>query len=349
MVHHGSRGMKRLLSLLMAGLLVACATPGVQPDSGQASHLGADKTAVIASAALCRTGPDGGAVVADRGIGGTGSPLVVHAAAQITDHGIGDTGIVGVITGFASICVNGIEVHYDDTVTVDVDGTAATIATLRAGQMVVIQADGSRPAAYARTISVRNELIGQIQSVMPGSATLTVAGQPVSVPVGIPGADRFGPGDWVSVSGLRREDGVVVASRLATAAAGRWMVRGVVVRQGDVIRVGSLVLPEAVAGGVQAGQFVTVSGGEVGGQGQVDAVVLGTSFADPAAYFDRSVNQIVVQAFVRVTNDRIWLNGAKIAAAPGVRQQARPGGIAIVSLQRQPAGSFAAVGLRFVE
>ena len=44
-----------------------------------------------------------GAVAGRPGLGGTG----------ISEGGIGGTGIVGVITGFASICVNGVEVHFD--------------------------------------------------------------------------------------------------------------------------------------------------------------------------------------------------------------------------------------------
>ena len=44
-----------------------------------------------------------GAVAARPGLGGTG----------ISEGGIGGTGIVGVITGFASICVNGVEVQFD--------------------------------------------------------------------------------------------------------------------------------------------------------------------------------------------------------------------------------------------
>jgi hypothetical protein len=44
-------------------------------------------------------------VIADRGIGGTVTP----AEGQIFDWGTGGTGIVGVATGFASICVDGVE------------------------------------------------------------------------------------------------------------------------------------------------------------------------------------------------------------------------------------------------
>src|SRR2546422_4023925 len=58
-------------------------------------------------------------VVAGRpGIGGTG-------IGKDGSGGIGGTGIVGVITGFASICVNGVEVHYDASPPVSADGRPA--------------------------------------------------------------------------------------------------------------------------------------------------------------------------------------------------------------------------------
>ena len=45
----------------------------------------------------------------EKGLGGTG----IIAGDPGTGGGIGGTGIVGVISGFASICVNDVEVHFD--------------------------------------------------------------------------------------------------------------------------------------------------------------------------------------------------------------------------------------------
>jgi hypothetical protein len=337
--------MKRLLALFVAGLLTACTAPGPTPGP-TFRPFGVQAEAV--PGVVCRIGRDGGPIVADRGIGGTGAHSV-QAATQIADRGIGGTGIVGVVTGFASVCVNGLEVQYNDTVAVDVDGTAATPSALRAGQIVVIKADGSASAPYARTISVRNELVGRIELVTLDSPMLMIAGQPVWVPAGTLGAERFGLGDWVTVSGLRREDGVVVASRLEAATSRKLVARGLVVRDGNALRVGNLVIEGAVAKGVKPGQFVSVSGSYSQGHGQADAVVVDPLSTNPAAYFGRSVDRLIVQAYVRVAKGTIWLNGVKIAAGPSVHHQAKVDGLAIVSLKRRSDGSFIAVDLRFAE
>jgi len=50
------------------------------------------------------------------GVGGTGAPG--------SEGGIGGTGIVGTITGFASVCVSGVEVHYDEAVPLAENGVA---------------------------------------------------------------------------------------------------------------------------------------------------------------------------------------------------------------------------------
>jgi hypothetical protein len=350
--------MKQVLSLLLAGFLAACGMLGghsdVPPGPAQTSVVGVPKTQIMASDAHCRIGPEGGAVVAERGIGGTGGPAQVSAATQIVEHGNGDIGIVGVITGFASVCVSGLEVRYDDSVAVDVDGIDAAVATLRAGQMVVIQAEGSLSALFTRKISIRHELVGPVDVVpsktgAPDTGIISVAGQPVLVRAGAPGGDRFHQGDWVSISGLRQEDGTVVATRLEPAARGVFYARGRVVQDGNVTRIGSLVVPEALAANVKAGRFATVSGSHVNGKSRVEAVVPNMLFADPSAYFGDPVTRLMVQAVIHVTDGQVWLNDVQIATAPTLHEPARESGIAVVSMERRPDGSFMAVGLRFLE
>src|SRR5690349_21550179 len=78
------------------------------------------------------------------GMGGTGAPLKKHPGgiggtgavaggvggtgigSESDNGGIGGTGIVGTITGFASICVNGLEVHFNNDVPVSENGIATT-------------------------------------------------------------------------------------------------------------------------------------------------------------------------------------------------------------------------------
>jgi hypothetical protein len=271
------------------------------------------------------------------------------AISQLTERGIGGTGIVGVITGFASVCVDGLEVAYDNSAKVDIDGTEGTPSALRAGQIVVIQAKGSTATPVAQTISVRRQVTGRIESIELGTGTLTIAGQAVSVPAGTWGADTVRLGDWVAVSGLRRTDGMLIASRLDLAPAGAMTVRGQVTREGDTARIGELVLNGAAAADLKTGQYVIVSGQYVGGRPQVHAVAQDALFSNPASYFGTAVNHLVLQAFVRVANGAVYLNGLKVAAGPGVSGKPGADGVAIVSLERKSDGSFTAVGLRYTD
>lgn len=355
--------MKRALSLLLLSLLAACATPS--PEAG--NPVLSDAAQPEDRTALGQFGPDGGPLVADRGIGGTGAPIFAHgqghvgaqgaapkdaratvsAITRIADRGIGGTGVVGVVTGFGSVFVNGLEIEYDNAVAVDIDGTASSVAALRVGQLVAIRAEGPATAPYARAISVRSEVIGRIEGLELGSGTLTVAGQPVLVADGTWGANQFGLGDWVKVSGLRRGDGTVLASRLDSAPAGTLAVRGQVVSDSGTMRVGGLVLGGTLASNVQDNQFVIVSGSYTAGRGQVSAIATDTLSASPSNYFGASTNRLIVQTFVHLEKGAVSMNGIKVGAAPVISGAAAHDGLAVVSLQRGEDGSYVASDLRY--
>ncbi|UUZ77687.1 DUF5666 domain-containing protein [Polaromonas sp. P1(28)-13] len=76
-------------------------------------------------------------------LGGTG----------ISEGGIGGTGIVGVITGFASICVNGVEVHFDAGTPVSDNGQPGSARQLAVGQVVAVRAAGAGAEVSARNIA----------------------------------------------------------------------------------------------------------------------------------------------------------------------------------------------------
>jgi hypothetical protein len=351
--------MKRLAPCLILVLLAACETLAPRPDAGRQAEvtLASDASQPIVAAQpgldrVGRAGPDGAApilepAVADRGIGGTGAPVAMATAIQTVDRGIGGTGIVGVVTGFGSVFVNGIEVEYDASVSVDIDGNASSVSALRAGQLVAIQAEGPAASPHARMISVRSAVTGRIEALELGSGMLTIAGQAVTVPDGTWGANRFGLGDWVTVSGLRRGDGTIVASRLDVAPAGTLWARGRVVRDGDVVRVGTLELTGPAAAGVKEGQFVVVSGAYAAGRGHISTVTSDTLWPSPAAYFGSATNQLFVQAFVRVDKGSVSMNGVKVRSESVVAGRARQDGMAVVSLQRERDGSYTAIGLRY--
>lgn len=332
--------MKWLAILWAVGLLAACSVPDA--SGGGKAGAGASKANTLANGSVCRIGPDGGPVVADRGIGGTGAPRVV-------DRGIGGTGIVGVITGFASICVNGLEVRYDSSATVDIGGIPASPALLRVGQVVAIQAYGSQSAPVASVISVRQEVAGRIEAVELGTGLLTIAGQPVAIGANTRGAASIRPGDWVVVSGLRTANGTLDASRVDAARPGTFKVHGQVVLDGGSARVGGLALTGTAASTLTNGQFVAVSGRYVSGQALAVTVVADRLTSDPGRYFGPGVKHLVLESFVRVSNGSVWLNGRKVKAAPGVGGMAESAGVAVVSLDRKADGEFTAVRMHYTQ
>ncbi len=329
--------MKWLASLWMVGLLAACAVPDPPDEGSLAADAFGENT--LANGTVCRVGPNGGPLVADRGIGGTGSPKVV-------DRGIGGTGIVGVITGFASICVNGLEVRYDSSASVDIGGIPASPALLRVGQVVAIQAYGVQSAPVASAISVRQEVKGRIEAVELGTGLLTIAGQPVAVGANTRGAANIRLGDWVAVSGLRRANGTLVASRVDAAKPGTFIVHGQVVLEGGSARVGGLTLTGTAASTLTNGQFVAVSGRYVSGQALAVTVAADSLASDPAGYFGPGVKHLVLESFVRVSNGSVWLNGRRVKAGPGVGGTAETRGIAVVSLDSKAHGEIKALGIR---
>lgn len=357
--------MRRFAVCFALSLLTGCVGPAIRPNGvgHESAHGGSER---LAGGVVCHVGPNGGAVVADRGIGGTGAPLITGVprnagvprsaeisrsagASRIADRGIGGTGIVGVITGFASICVNGLEVRYDESSSVDIDGTPGSIAALRAGQLVVIAGQGPRTAPFAQKIIVRHEVVGKIEAVDPTSGVVTIAGQSVLIDNDTRDAYRFRVGDWVAVSGLRRLDGMIVGNRLDDAPTHDFLARGRVVRDGATVRVGALTLNGTAAENLRSGEFVSVSGRYWLGQTEVRAVARDASLADPGAGFGASVQHLTVQAFVHVAKGSVAFNGLEVEAGAGVHARPDRDGVAIVSMERKPDGSFAATTLRYTD
>ncbi len=139
-----------------------------------------------------------GAKFAERGIGGTG----------IT----GDIGVYGRVTGFGSICVNGMEIEYTAKTPVENNGRNASIQALRVGQVVAVRAFQKNGEFRARKITVDKAVSGRIGSINAKRGEMVVAKQRVI-------ADGKGrdvmkllkAGDYVSVSGMKRADGVIIA------------------------------------------------------------------------------------------------------------------------------------------
>lgn len=174
-------------------------------------------------------GIGGTGVQAKSGIGGTG----IQA-----QSGIGGTGIVGMITGFGSICVNGLEVHYFSNTPVDLDGKQISSQSLAIGQFVAVKATGNEQSLIADEIHAYHQITGPITAVDTASGTLKVMGQTVIAN----GVELNGMqiGNWVEVSGLRKDDGSVVASRIdLTTSQKNVQLVGNLTRRGNNLYLGN--------------------------------------------------------------------------------------------------------------
>lgn len=226
-----------------------------------------------APAWACDPGGIGGTGIDPGGIGGTGQ----RAEAEI--------GVLGIITGFASICVNGIEVHFDPATPVSLNGEPASSAALGVGQLVAVRAVGSGNQARAREIDIVDAAVGPLTGVESPGELLQVQGRRVRVGT----STVFGGGlsreqlaaaqigDGMRVSGLRDSDGTIIATRLEPAApnarpAGsepvepglaRFLVQGVVADvQPRAVRVGatSFAATPELGSQLARGQIVRIAG-----------------------------------------------------------------------------------------
>src|SRR2546430_7433204 len=166
----------------------------------------------------------------DQGIGGTG-------ISRGDDHGIGGTGIVGVIQRFGSIFVNGERIGYAPDVPVRIDGEAASVKALRIGHVArVVAQRQANDMLTTNRIDAVSEVVGPIESVKSGE--MTVLGQKVAWT----GRENWRIGTQVAVSGLRRTDGVIVASLVEQRRNAIARVTGPLERDRDGLRIGGLRL-----------------------------------------------------------------------------------------------------------
>jgi Domain of unknown function (DUF5666) len=189
------------------------------------------------------------------GIGGTGSPVVAG------ESGLGGTGIVGVVTGFASICVNDVEVEYEPSMPVDRDGGSAALSELAVGQLVALQTTGEGDQLRARRIAVIDAAVGPLTSLDAASGRFQVMGQSA---LALEATDLQGlaDGDWVRVSGQRLSSGEIRASRVQRAAPGTAVVTGPYAASGTLgLRIGTTPLTASVVPvGLAEGQEVAARG-----------------------------------------------------------------------------------------
>ena len=153
------------------------------------------------------------------GQGGTG--LSPQLASDGDGSGSGGTGqtveVEGVITGFASICVNGLELHYHPTTPVSIYGRAASADDLEVGQVVRALAKGRGDQLAVQRVQVRHLLIAPVQELGPGK--LRALGRSISLNPGMVLPASLAPGVKVAVSGFAGAHGRSVATRVDVVPA----------------------------------------------------------------------------------------------------------------------------------
>ncbi|HEB88927.1 MAG TPA: hypothetical protein ENI85_05090 [Deltaproteobacteria bacterium] len=210
----------RIQAFLIGSLLLAT-LPFATPAWAGCDSSGAAGTG-LQGAEMPGTGT-GGTGLRDSGLPGSGTGTGGTGFSGGDGTGTGGTGIFGLVTGFGSVCVNGLEVEYDSGTRIRRDGEAASVSDLSVGQTVRILTSKDRPL-FASRIDVETAVSGPVDRVDPASRRVWVMDQPVELrPGGIvfdratgkpTTLDRLEAGAHLSVSGLRRADGIVAASRL---------------------------------------------------------------------------------------------------------------------------------------
>jgi hypothetical protein len=216
------------------------------------------------------------------------------------DRGIGGTGVVGTVTGFGSIIANGLEVGLATADTITIDGRAGKPAALKLGHVARLVATPFPGGLTARAVAVTHEIIGPVGVIDMHADIAKIAGQKVSLGA-IDYRGRIRVGDFIAVNGLRRPDGIVVATLVETVPRGLVQVVGVPVRaEKGRIRLGGLTL-EGGAAAALVGERALFRGRLAGGRLIVRTAAPAPTFADAArlaevsieGYFAREGNSLV--------------------------------------------------------
>ena len=230
----------------------------------------------------------------DQGIGGTGVSRIGD------DHGIGGTGIVGVIQRFGSIFVNGERIGYAADVPVRIDGEPASVKALRIGHVArVVAMRQTNGGLTTSGIAAVSEVIGPIESIKPGE--MSVLGQKVAWT----GRENWRAGTHVAVFGLRRTDGVIVASLVEKRRDTATRVTGLLERDRDGVRIGGLRL---------TGADPALIGQRVHAEGRVAQGVMQVSRARLDDFSDLSgASRLSIEGYVRRVGDTLQFGSGYVA------------------------------------
>ncbi len=330
--------------------LAACAS-GPSQQYASANSDGISGTGITSSGIVAQNtssdGISGTGIVAQSemggdGIGGTG------VVADLGGDGIGGTGIVGTISGFGSIIVNGLKLDYDTDTIVESDGRPAALTDLKVGQVIEgVAFRDERGTLHLEELEIRHAVTGPISSIDHDNERLVVLGQTVRVNLAGDGAQKTAfstlkVGDMVRVSGLRLNDGMIVASRLdQTDDDGRVLVRGpVTTSTNNTLTIGDLAInagDAALAEDLAAGDRAFVAGRMIGEQFVADVIV-----DKPALPFDDRVSDVSLEGYVPdTTGTSLSVQGVPVTGLD-LPNDIKPGDRVVVSGRVSAGGIVAA-------
>ena len=237
----------------------------------------------------------------DEGIGGSG-------LMPGDDEGIGGSGLVGTITGFASICINGQRIAYEADVPVTILGSDRGSSALAVGQVVSVEVESGSGVSFARGVAIRYEVVGPAEV---SGDNLSVLGQPIELGAGTTTPSSLA-GKRIAVSGLRRPDGTIFASRVDLAEPSLPdAVRGMLTSDEDgVIRIaGVRVNARIIERDHLSGNAIAIGRWDSGSRTLMQARIV----AD--LVFAPSVERVSLEGYVYTTpNGQLGVGGWKIPA-----------------------------------
>ena len=232
------------------------------------------------------------------GIGGTGAPLADATA----------VGIVGVISGFASVCVNGVEVHFDNAVPVSDNGEPSAAGKLAVGQVVSIEAGPSPRGLEAKNIAILHALEGPVTDIHPGGKMIHVMGQPVALgPNTRLAGSPLAPGQHVKVSALSGANGKLFATRIQTAKLEQASLLGTVMHSGN----------GASVNGVHVGAPLSADAAIVKGKWTGSTLLPSSIKPDPSARLKENVGRLLIEGLVqdRSNAENLTVAGMRVNTA----------------------------------
>jgi uncharacterized protein DUF5666 len=348
----------------------ACVAKGGVGGTGYTTDGGVGGTGAPAGGVGGTGAPDGGVGgtgAPDGGVGGTGMQPRggVGGTGFQAKGGVGGTGrlangvgVLGTITGFASICINGLEVHYGSDTPIASNGLPASTADLAVGQVVTIAASGEGYQASGELGGVRVSIVtavaGPVATIDPSRQTFTVLGQTVRATAQTIIADATGIKDFsflqtgglVRVYGLRLSGGDIVASRIETVLGLDQATVVGPVTQSDAagFSIYGLRVNYADLTGVTA-----VSGGEVMVSGRLDGATLRPEriALSPSLSFAQNMDSLVLEGYIGgssaagISIDGVTVTVSTSTAGAGAATL-QPDVRVVVTAHRLPDGSFAA-------